>query len=145
MRQLASSPFETVAYLRKHLTAARGEHPSEREIKRWIAALDDDEYDRREAASRRLSEIGWLAQPVLQETLKTATSLEQKRRAEGLLDLIKSPLPHPHLLRPLRALEVLERMATAEAKDFLQEIAQGDPDAPLTQEAKAALRRLSLR
>jgi hypothetical protein len=44
----------------------------------------------------------------------------------------------------LRALEVLERIGTAEARRVLREVADGAPAAWQTREAKAALDRLTV-
>lgn len=45
--------------------------------------------------------------------------------------------------RELRALEVLERIGSIEAQRVLKLLAEGDPQARLTREAKAALMRLT--
>jgi hypothetical protein len=45
----------------------------------------------------------------------------------------------------LRALEVLEHIATPEAQQVLKTLATGAPEARLTQEAKASLARLARR
>ena len=47
----------------------------------------------------------------------------------------------PHVLRGVRAIEVLERIGTKEAKQVLQTAAKGAPGARLTEEAKASLDR----
>jgi RNA polymerase sigma factor (sigma-70 family) len=44
--------------------------------------------------------------------------------------------------RPLRAIEVLETIGTPDALQVLRSLAGDSPDAPLTEEARAALRRL---
>jgi hypothetical protein len=49
----------------------------------------------------------------------------------------------PVRLRSLRALEVLERAGTAEARQLIQRIAAGAAEARLTREAKASLERLA--
>jgi hypothetical protein len=46
-------------------------------------------------------------------------------------------------VRGMRAVEVLERIGTAEARQVLQVIAQGAPGARLTREAQEALKRLA--
>jgi hypothetical protein len=46
------------------------------------------------------------------------------------------------MLRPTRAVELLERLGTPEARQALAALAGGAPEAPLTLQAKAALRRL---
>ena len=47
--------------------------------------------------------------------------------------------------RSVRAVEVLERIATPEARQLLAELARGDPAARRTGEAAASLRRLERR
>jgi hypothetical protein len=44
----------------------------------------------------------------------------------------------------VRAIEALERMASSAAKQLLDSLAQGAPEARLTQEAKASLERLAV-
>jgi hypothetical protein len=61
---------------------------------------------------------------------------------EQLLERLKAP---SESLRPFRALEVLEHLGTPEAQQVLESLAQGAPEARLTQEAKASLERLAKR
>jgi RNA polymerase sigma factor (sigma-70 family) len=51
--------------------------------------------------------------------------------------------PSPLWLRAKRAIMVLEHIATPEARDLLKALADGEPDALPTKEAKAALERLA--
>ena len=46
-------------------------------------------------------------------------------------------------MKLLRAVEVLERSRTPEAKALLERLSAGAPEARLTQDAKAALERLA--
>jgi hypothetical protein len=48
----------------------------------------------------------------------------------------------PDVLRSLRAIEVLERIGTADARRILDSLARGAPGHPVTEEAKRSLRRL---
>ena len=48
-------------------------------------------------------------------------------------------------LRALRAVEVLEKVGTPEARQVLEDLARGDPAAALTREARASLDRLGKR
>jgi hypothetical protein len=50
--------------------------------------------------------------------------------------------PAGETLRCLRAIELLERLGTPEARKLLERLGQGSPEAWLTQEAKASLGRL---
>ena len=47
------------------------------------------------------------------------------------------------MLRTMRAVEILEHIATPAARDLLAEWAKGAPGARLTEEAKASLERLN--
>jgi hypothetical protein len=50
-----------------------------------------------------------------------------------------------HMVRLLRANEILERIGSEEAKKVLEKIAAGDPAARETEDAKEALKRLERR
>src|SRR5206468_4023689 len=102
--------------------------------------LEDRRFARREAAARDLLEVGPEAAPALEKLLAKGPSLDAKRRAEELLKQYRT-MPVGSRLRGVRAVEVLERMATPAAREGLAELAGGDPDAWLTREAKAALER----
>lgn len=84
---------------------------------------------------------------MLLKAIQNKPSVEVRRRVEQLLD--KAENAHlrvdVQLLRSLRAVEVLERLATSEAGQVLQTLAKGNPQARLTQEAAAALQRLAKR
>jgi hypothetical protein len=48
----------------------------------------------------------------------------------------------PEVLRSLRGVEMLERLGNDESRQVLQTISEGAPEARLTQDAKASLKRL---
>ena len=73
------------------------------------------------------------------------TSLEARRRAEGILREMEKAVPPPGQRRALRAAEILEWLATKEARTLLLKLAKGAPDARLTREAAAACKRLERR
>ena len=66
-------------------------------------------------------------------------------RLEQLLAKTVGPPNSGESLRTWRALAVLEAKGSTKAKDFLLEFAAGAPDAWLTVEAKASLRRIEAR
>ena len=63
------------------------------------------------------------------------------RQAEGLLRRLEEPTPDRR--REARAVEVLERIGTAEARRMLKGLSGGIPEVSLTRDARDALRRLS--
>jgi hypothetical protein len=72
-------------------------------------------------------------------------SAEARRRLEPLLAKVERQELSSTALRQVRATEVLEHIATPEARDLLKNLAAGATEARLTQEAKAALERLERR
>jgi WD40 repeat protein len=109
-----------------------------------LAELDDDSFQRREAASTELDELGDEAEPIIRKALANKPSLEVRRRLEKLL--AKPPLVPPgELLRGIRAVAVLELIGTPEAREVLETAAKGPAVDRLTKEAKAALERLAKR
>jgi hypothetical protein len=139
IRALAGLP-QSVAFLDKQLRT-RAVIDAQR-IGRLIADLDDDSFEARTAAGRGLEELGRAAEPALRKALEGRPSAEARRRIEGLLHQLDEPIPSGERLRGLRAVEALQRIQTPEARQLLEVLASGTPEAEVTQEAKAALRRL---
>jgi RNA polymerase sigma factor (sigma-70 family) len=117
---------------------------SKEELRKLLTDLDSASYERREAASRRLVEIGDLAEPALEKALKDNISTEKRRRIEQILGMPRV-VRAPEKLRALRAVEVLERIGTVEARRILETLAGGAAEAHLTREARASLDRLDRR
>jgi len=95
----------------------------------------------REKAQEELAALGDLAEPALLRSLENKPSVEMRRRVQTLLERLRGPVTRPEFLQALRALAVLEDIGTPEARRLLQELAKGAPEARLTREAKASLRR----
>ena len=70
---------------------------------------------------------------------------EMRKRLDDLLRALDNHVPAPEELRRLRAIEVLEHIATVEARQTLMMLGQGDGASRTTQEAKASLQRLAKR
>jgi hypothetical protein len=70
--------------------------------------------------------------------------VELRRR---VTDLLRPPqfVDHPEDLQRLRAVEVLERIGSREARQVLEALAGGAAISQWTQEAKASLERLAQR
>ena len=75
--------------------------------------------------------------------MEGAPTPELRRQATRLLE--KLAVLSGQRLQLLRAVEALEYMNTPEARRVLQATSEGEPEARLTREAKAALERLSKR
>jgi len=110
------------------------------DLARLIADLDVDDFDRREAAAKGLAALGAQAGPALRKALEETTSAEVRSRIKPLLKpLDQWVVTDPDTLRSLRAVWVLERIGTPEARAVLDDLAKGAPEVRQTQEAKAAL------
>jgi RNA polymerase sigma factor (sigma-70 family) len=140
---MADFPDRAVPFLHDRLGPASV--PDEKQLRRWIADLDNESFEVREAASRSLEGQGELAETALANVLTGAPSPEVGGRVERLLQGLRGPLTSPDRLRALRALEVLELAGTEPARRLLKVLAGGAPEARLTREAKACLERLSRR
>jgi hypothetical protein len=137
--RLAAAPDQAVPFLRQRVAPVR----PERAIQQLIRDLDGDRFDTRERASRELEELGQRAGPALRRAVAGTPSPELRRRATELLDKLDRPLPGPGEMPAVRALAALERMGTPGARRLLRELADGLPEARLTEMAKGALERLS--
>jgi WD40 repeat protein len=140
--RLVRAPGQTVPFVREQLGAnplAEGKR-----IARLIADLDSDRFAVRERATAELAALGKVAEPALRQALTDSRSAEVRRRADELLKKLGGPAVAPELLRALRALDVLEQIDTAEARQILAALAKG-AEPGVAREAKAALDRLAKR
>src|SRR5262249_46744300 len=110
-----------------------------------IADLDHASFVRREKARVELEKLLPQARPALLSAITKRPSLELRRRVERMLVLPTLVVRDVKSLRDIRGVQVLEYIATAEARDLLKNLATGAPEARLTQEAKAAVERLAKR
>jgi hypothetical protein len=144
MADLAAAPNRAVALVRRELKPAPAA-PTDDQLDRTFADLDSEDFATRDGASRRLAEYGELAVPGVRKRLARTESLEVRKRALDFLGQFDPPTPSPDRLRRLRAVELLEGIATPAARDVLSELAKGAAEAPLTRDAAAALQRLRRR
>jgi WD40 repeat protein len=139
---LAAEPQSTVGLLRDRLRPATELQPEK--LRGLIAELDSRQFSEREAAKKQLAAFGEQAGPVLRAALQNHLSAEQRRSIEQLLDTLYV-VSSPKVARHVRAIEILERIGTPEAREVLEKLARGAADARPTQEAKASLERLAKR
>ncbi|HKB04090.1 MAG TPA: WD40 repeat domain-containing protein [Gemmataceae bacterium] len=138
--QLADHPADAVRMLRGKYTLAPVAAADE--FARLISGLDSPKFAEREAASKRLGELGRAAERSLRQALKAGPSPEQSKRIEALLAGLTPPArPRVEDLRAARAVAVLEACATADARRLLAEWAERGPPR-LSDEAARAVERL---
>jgi hypothetical protein len=110
-------------------------------LKALIADLDSNNFAVRTRATAALKEHWPATEAALRAIAPKPGPLEVRRRAEGILRDMERGVT-PTQLRALRAAEVLEWIATREARARLLDLTKGAPEARLTRDAAAALKRL---
>jgi RNA polymerase sigma factor (sigma-70 family) len=135
-----AEPAKAVEWFAARILPARSPDPAR--VKALIADLDHDDFATRARATAELKKHWPATAAALREIAAKASSLEALRRAEGIVREMEKAVTPSDALRALRAAEVLEWIATKEARTLLLELAQGAPDAQLTREAAAACKRL---
>jgi WD40 repeat protein len=135
--RMTAAPPQSVPFLKAHT------HPvvaaDAKQLAVLLADLDSEQFTVRDKAAHELERLGESALPALKKAQSETTSIEVRRRVEQLLAK-QQTIAH---LREVRAIEVLEHIATPEARKLLSDLASGMPEARLTQDAKASLERLS--
>jgi hypothetical protein len=137
---LSAGGKDSVAFFQQHLTPEQLLPAAE--LDRVIADLNDERYAVRAKAMALLETQSAAAVKALRQVLDKKVSLELRRRVELLLGKLEQFTPPPLELRKLRALAVLERMGDVPARQLIEALAKGSPEARLTQQARAALLRL---
>lgn len=135
---LSSQRGRSVAILKERLAPVPA--ATSKRIQELVAELDDDDFKQREAANKELLRLGPQAESALRDALKRRPSAELRRRVEPLVaKLDQCAVTDPEVLRAIRAIWVLQRIASPEARVLLEKLAAGATAARQTQEAKAAL------
>jgi HEAT repeat protein len=114
--------------------------PDDKVVAKLIAQLDSEEYAERETAQTALRRLGDCAAHYFKKALEGEISLEAQRRLKELLDDCNDN--SSVALQNHRAIAVIEWIGTPEAHKLLRTLADGDAQARLTIEARAALKRL---
>jgi hypothetical protein len=111
-------------------------------VGRLVEELNSGKFAVRDRAEAELGRLGEAAGPALRKALEGRPAEELRRRVLKLIERLEA-VPTAERLREVRAVEVLERIGTAEARGVLKGLAGGAPGARLTREAQAALERLT--
>jgi hypothetical protein len=140
MDRLLEAPEATLTLLQKRLRPV-----STAGLEGWLSDLDAPKFAKRDQAMRELGRLEFAAADALQRLLVSQPSLEMRQRVEKLLKQLQEPFAAPALLASWRAVTVLEQIASPQARSLLQTLAQGAPQARLTQLAREAVARLDNR
>jgi hypothetical protein len=138
---LARSPDVALPLLREKLRPANA--PSPEMLAPLVSDLVHDEHAKRQAAAHCLQSLQEPAETALRAARKKECSAEARRALDLVLESFADK--SPETLQRIRAVEVLERIATPEARKLLDTLAEGAPQARLTREAKAVVERLERR
>jgi hypothetical protein len=139
MRRLAADPETALKTASEHLKPAKPiDSP-------WVVArlrdLDHQEFAERDRATRELEESSDGVAVAVERFLATKPSAEPRRRAEKVLARIRGRDATDQAAQSLRALEVLEWLGTAKARELVETLAKGAEGMSLTEEARRSLKR----
>ncbi len=138
MGRLVRTGDKAVSLLRARLRPAKAP-PSDDQIDALVALTSDADPAVRARAGEALVAAGLRALPALRRALESGEP--RRPGVERIIDDINGP-PSRRALIGLRGVEVLERLASPDARRLLTELAGGHTDSDLTKDAKAALTRL---
>ncbi len=135
---LADKP---VAFLQQRLlpvTAKQGKR-----VEELIGSLGDPDSATRDVALAELKRLGRQFEPVVRRSLAGKPLPEAKGRLRILMASFTQERPGREFLQTSRAIQVLEQIGSAPARRHLSTLAGGYPFARATQDARAAVKRLS--
>ncbi len=144
---LAADAPRSVAFLENRLieTHTAPRPPSEAQIAGWIADLDHPRFAVRQHATRQLEAQGDRVETALRLASKSQISLEARCRVDDLLAKLDAAELTPQQLRVERAVAVLERLGTADARLSLSRLTDSSLDRHIRTQAQAAIDRLRMR
>jgi hypothetical protein len=137
-RRLSRQPDRAAELVQSRLRPAAGVNAGR--LAQLLADLDSRDFAARQKATAELEQLGEQARPALEKAVAGDVSLEVRQRVERLLKKLTGN-PGGDRVRELRAVELLEWAGGA---SVLRALAQGAPEARLTREAQAALKRLTI-
>jgi RNA polymerase sigma factor (sigma-70 family) len=136
MWAMVEAPRQSMAILKKGLKPAAPAAADQ--IAKLISDLDSDSFALRAKATGALEELGEAAEAALWRALADRPPLEVQRRLEQVLDKRGKDI-----IRQLRALEVLEQIATPEARRTLEDLLASTPNPRVARAATVALLRMA--
>jgi HEAT repeat protein len=139
---LVATAERSVPLLKQQIAPVKPDSKLAEKLSKLIADLDSEEFTVRAKAATELAKLDVRAEPALRKALAAKPSLEVRRRIESLLEELEKNRWPGMPLETWRALAVLERIGSDDARQVLKGLSEGDPDSRLTREASAALERL---
>jgi WD40 repeat protein len=138
---LAADPERSVPFLKARLKPVPA--PDAKRVAALLRALEKGKRNEQEKAERELEKLGELVAAELRAAMREDPPRQVWDTLDGLLQKLKTRPPSADTLRTLRAVDVLEWAGTKEARQLLEALARGSPQANLTRAARAAVRRLA--
>jgi hypothetical protein len=135
--RLTAAPDATLALLRTQLKPAVPADAAK--VREWIRQLNESQFERR-MAEHELERFSDQVEEELLAALKSTQFHEAQVAIRRLLHGVEAPTVER--LRAIRAIEILECIATPAARELLKALAAGAPGAHLTEAAAAASKRL---
>jgi hypothetical protein len=137
MRHLSADPKRAVALLRRHVQPAPAGDSAR--IAQLVNDLQNPSAAVRRKAMAELRKHGEAAYGALSQ----ANDGRGNQTVQILMNKLEAQANTPERMRSLKAVQVLERIGTKEAKELVEKLAGGAMGVPLTIQAKAALERWS--
>jgi tricorn protease-like protein len=113
------------------------------QIAKWLAALRGDSVTAQEEAIAALVALGNRVESNLRQALVNQAPGEARDRMQKVLEQVKGKGSSTDGLRELRVISILMRISNPEARQLMQALSQGAPDAVLTREAQRGMKTLA--
>jgi len=137
---LAGSPKQSLPFLREQLL--KQQPPLNiKQVEQWLQDLDNPRYAVRQRATIELAKLNDDVQANLQKALDRDPGPEARQRLRELLEHTGERYLRGERLRTMRAIELLDRLDSVEAREVLKYLAAGPAPSPLTREARWSLQR----
>jgi RNA polymerase sigma factor (sigma-70 family) len=131
----AFAPRQSLTFLKERLQPV-APAPAE-QVAKLIADLDDERFAIRQKAVQALVVLQETAEQAIRKALAANPALEVRQRLQQILEK-----GNKEVIRKLRAIESLEHIGTADARQILRALAERNANPRISEAAVAALRRL---
>lgn len=139
---LLANPKQSVPFLHEKVKTTAQLKVDSR-VTKLIAELDSDDFEVREAATEELTKMGEKAAGALRQALTGDVSFEVRSRINKMLKALPEQAAlSPEIVRVFEAIELLEQLATPDARAALQALARESLDSRVMREVRGAVERL---